>query len=47
VRDTGIKISGKICCKSVQRLAYADSIVIVGQMLPTMKEALELLDKAA
>jgi hypothetical protein len=32
-----------ICTK----LVYAGSVVIVGQMLPTMKEALELLHKAA
>jgi hypothetical protein len=46
-RDSIINLTGNIFYKSVQILAYADDINIIGRMLKAMKEAFTNLEKAA
>jgi hypothetical protein len=45
-RDSGINVRGTIFYKSVQILAFADDIDIMGRMQKAMKEAFTNLEKA-
>jgi hypothetical protein len=47
VRDAGIEKRGKIYHKSVQVLAYADDIDIIGRTTRAVKETFLKLEKAA
>jgi len=46
IRKLGIQTRGTIF-KSVQRMAYADDIVIIGRSLASMKEGFRLLEEAS
>jgi sorting nexin-29 len=47
IRDAAVNIRGTIFCKSVQILAYADDIDIIGRTQSAMIEAFTSLEKAA
>ena len=46
IRKSGTQSKGTILYKLVQFMAYAADIVITGRSLPSMKEALQLLEEA-
>jgi hypothetical protein len=45
IRKSGIQARGTIFYKSVQRMAYADDILIIGRSLASMKEAFSYLKR--
>ena len=47
VRKSGVQTTGTIFYKSVQLMAYADDIVIIGRSLASIKEAFQLLEEAS
>jgi sorting nexin-29 len=47
IRKLRIQTRGTIFYKSVQLMAYADDIVIIGRSLASMKEAFQLLEEAS
>jgi hypothetical protein len=47
IRDLGIGTKGTINNKTIQILAYADDIILVGRIIGVLKEAIKNLSKAA
>jgi sorting nexin-29 len=47
IRKSGIQTRGTILYKSVQIMAYADDIVLIGRYLASMKEGFQLLEGAS
>jgi sorting nexin-29 len=47
IRDSGIETKGTIYNKTIQILAYADDIVLVGRNIGVLKEAIKNLSKPA
>jgi hypothetical protein len=46
IRDSGIETKGTIYNKTIQILAYADDIVLVGRNIGVLKEAIKNLSKS-
>jgi hypothetical protein len=47
IRKSGIQTRGSIFYKSVQLMAHADDIIIIGTSLASMSEAFQLLEEAS
>lgn len=47
IRNSGIKTTGTIFCKSGQPMAYTDDIIIIGRCVASMKECFQLLEEAS
>jgi hypothetical protein len=47
IRKSGIQTKGTTFYKSVQLMAYADDIVIIGRSLASIKEGFHLLEEAS
>jgi hypothetical protein len=46
MRKSGMQTRGSIFYKSVQLMAHADDIIIIGTLLASMSEAFHLLEEA-